>query len=169
MRKLLATPKTTAFILLLSASTAVGLLFLGDYAFESGWGAAPWIAWAGGTVPFLAPGVIIWALLMIPTGTLTGRWTIRFATVALASTIAGSVMQLLDDHVMNHAGTNNPLGFSLPLQDYLELPVLALMVICLVGGFVTMPGRILRSRDQKEGAIDGNSPLTDRPPAATGR
>lgn len=158
MRKLLATPKTTAFILLLSASTAVGLIFLGDYAFESGWGSAPWIGWPGGTAAFLVPGVIIWTLLMIPTGTLTGRWTIRFATVALASTIAGSVMQLLDDHVMNHPGTNNPLGFSLPLQDYLELPVLALMAICLVGGFVTMPGRILRWRDQKKALAMGTRP-----------
>ena len=142
MTSFLDASKRTALTLVVAAVVTIGLVFAGDLAFDRGWGIAPWIAWPGGASVFLIPGAVIWALLMIPSGRMTGIWTRRFATITISATVMGAVMQLLDDHVMNHPGTNNPLGFSLPMQDYLELLPLLLVVVSLIGALVTIPGRI---------------------------
>jgi hypothetical protein len=58
------------------------------------------------------------------------------------------VIQLLDDHVFNHAGMDNPLGFNIlfPIQDLLSGVALLVLGIALLGALVTLPGRIGRAR-----------------------
>ena len=135
---------------LLAAFAAVGLasVFLGDVAFRHGWSMAPWLAWPGGATPFLLAGLVVWSLLLVPAARLEGSWTRRFGALCLVGTVAGVIVQLLDDHVLNHAGTDNPLGIAIPspIQDYLTGLALLVLAVALVGALLTAPGWIAGNR-----------------------
>lgn len=135
-----------ALVVLSLASTLVG-----DRAFDRGWGAAPWIRLPGAIAPFVVGGLLIWLVLLAPDGRFTGTWTKRSASACLAATLSGIVIQLLDDHVNGHAGTDNPLGFNLPLQDVFTLVALVVLGLAFLGAVLTLPGRISRSRARRAG------------------
>lgn len=114
-------------------------------------GVSRFIAWPAGTAPFFIAGSAVWVLGLIPHGRIEGRWTRRSMVGGLSATVAGAVIQLLDDHVFNHPGIENPLGFSIPypFQDLLTFAALVMMGAALLGVLVTMPGKIrsaVRSR-----------------------
>ena len=108
----------------------------------------PWLAWPGGTTPFFVAGLVVWCLLLVPAARLEGRWTRTFGALCLAGTTAGVIVQLLDDHVLNHAGTGNPLGIAIPspYQDYLTGLALLVLAVGLFGALSTAPGRISEHR-----------------------
>ncbi len=140
----LARPMRTAVLLAGGVAVAGLSLVAGNRAFDEGWSAAAWVAWLSGTLPFLIPGLVLWLLLLIPSGRIEAPWTRKIASLVLIAVGLGTVLQLLDDHVMGHAGTDNPLGFSIPFQDYLQIPVMALLALGALGTVVTLPGRVLR-------------------------
>jgi hypothetical protein len=118
---------------------------------------APWLAWPGGATPFLVAGLVVWSLLLVPAARLEGSWTRRFGALCLVGTVAGVIVQLLDDHVLNHAGADNPLGIAIPspIQDAgLALLVLA---VALVGPSLPrpdgLPGIVERPGDE-DASID---------------
>ncbi len=68
--------------------------------------------------------------------------------MCLVGTTAGVIVQLLDDHVLNHAGTDNPLGIGIPspYQDYLTGLALLVLAAAFVGALITAPARIAENR-----------------------
>jgi hypothetical protein len=141
-------PWTTALILLAGLVVSVASQVLGDQAFQRGWALSAWIAWPAGTVVFFVPGFITWLLILVPSGRVEGPWTRRSAAVLVTGTALGALVQLLDDHVFNHAGTDNPLGISIPwpFQDLLTLAALLLVGAALLGTLITLPIRVARGR-----------------------
>jgi hypothetical protein len=140
-------PARTAVLLAAFAAVGLASAFLGDVAFRHGWSMAPWLAWPGGATPFLLAG-LVWSLLLVPAARLEGSWTRRFGALCLVGTVAGVIVQLLDDHVLNHAGTDNPLEIAIPspIQDYLTGLALLVLAVALVGALLTAPGRIAGNR-----------------------
>ena len=105
-----------------------------------------YVAVFGGAYPGLAVATVVLLLLLIPDGRLTGRLRTSVTTVALAAATAFAIVQILDDHPMDHAGTPNPLGFTIPspYQDVLTSAGVLVLVAALVVAIVTVPGRIRR-------------------------
>ena len=142
-------PARTAVVLAAFAAVGLASVFLGDVAFRHGWSMAQWLAWPGGATPFFVAGLVVWSLLLVPAARLEGSWTRRFGALCLAGTAAGVIVQLLDDHVLNHAGTDNPLGIAIPspFQDYLTGRLaLLVLAVAFVGALITAPGRIAEHR-----------------------
>lgn len=137
-------PLTMGLILLGGCIIAIASALIGTKAFEQGWSNAAWLAWPSGVIPFFIPGLILWLLLLIPPGPLENRWTRRVAMTLVTSVALGAIVQLLDDHVLNHAGTDNPLGFSLPYQDFATTVPLIMLAVALVGTVLVTIYRAVR-------------------------
>ena len=102
------------------------------------------VAWPGGTLPPLALEAVVLGVLLIPDGRLDGRWCLTIAITTWWVALVFALFQLLDDHLMGHAGTENPLGLAIPspYQDLLELPMIAALVGALVVAVLTLPFRL---------------------------
>jgi hypothetical protein len=139
---------TTTAVLAVLAALSIGSVVIGDRAFRGGWAAAAWIAWPGGASPFLIIGLVVWLVLLIPAARLEDTWTRRCAGLCLAGVAGGVIVQLLDDHVFNHAGTDNPLGIDIPfpIQDLLTSVGLLAVGAALLGALLTLPARIALAR-----------------------
>lgn len=137
-------PRKTALVLLVGSVFTASTVWLGDLAFDRGWTGARWLAWPGGATVFFVPAFISWLLLLVPSGRVDGRWTRRVAVMIIWGTATGGIVQLLDDHVFNHPGTENPLGISIPFpfQDLLTLVALVLLGVGFLGTLITFPQRL---------------------------
>ncbi len=102
------------------------------------------VAWPGGTFPPLALGAAVLGVLLIPDGHLDGRWRWVIAIATWWIALVFALFQLLDDHLMGHAGTENPLGVAIPApyQDLLELPMIATLTGALGVVVLTLPFRL---------------------------
>jgi hypothetical protein len=141
-------PARTAVLLAAFAAVGLASIFLGESHFGTAGG---WRRGSPGRVApphFLVAGLVVWSLLLVPAARLEGSWTRRFGALCLAGTTAGVIVQLLDDHVLNNAGTDNPLGIAIPspYQDYLTGLALLVLAAALVGALITAPGRIAGNR-----------------------
>ena len=129
-----------------AAAMSLTSLAYGDAAFGEGSTLpAPRLgAWPAGTVVAWIPCLATLLLLLIPDGHLDGTWRLRLSTLAAWGAIAFAAVQSLDDHVFNHAGTDNPLGFSIPFpfQDLLSLAGLVVLGVAFAGALVALPGRL---------------------------
>lgn len=143
-KRALQEPRTTLVILIIGCMIAIGSALVGTKGFEEGWSASPWLAWPSGMLPFLVPGFVAWLLLLVPPGPLENPWTRRIGTTLIVAVVLGSVLQLLDDHVMGHAGTDNPLGFSIPFQDWLTAVPLTMLGVAFVGTLLVTVYRLAR-------------------------
>jgi hypothetical protein len=94
----------------------------------------------------LARSAVVLGILLVAGGRLEARWRSLAARTVWWSTLCFAVLQLLDDHLLDQAGTSNPLNLEIPYQDLLEIPVLALLVVVFVGTLVTLPFRLVRMR-----------------------
>ena len=141
-------PGITASLLFIGSVVSVCAVLAGDAAFRQRWSLAKWIAWPGGTAVFFVPALFFWLLLLVPTRRIEGKWASRAAAVLLTGTALGIPVQLLDDHVMNHPGTQNPLGVSIPfpLQDLLTFVALVLVVLAGLLGILIALSAWLISR-----------------------
>jgi len=110
------------------------------------------VAWPGGAWPPLAAGTLILGTLLLPDGRFEGRWRTRLAVVTAWATIAFAALQLLDDHIMDQAGTPNPLGVEIPypVQDLLEIAVIAVLAVSLGASLISLPVRLVRRRGANE-------------------
>jgi len=139
-----------AAMLAAAGALAAGSLWYGSVALETG-SSLPlgrWVAWLGGTVPPIAIGVAVLGLLLVPDGRLDGPIRRKLAWLAWRMTLGFVVVQLLDDHIFDHAGMDNPLGISIPFpyQDLLSLVGLVGLAVAGVGALVTLPSRLIARR-----------------------
>lgn len=106
------------------------------------------LAWPGGTYIAFGLGTIVLGLLLVPDGRLDGRWRWLAARAVWWATIVFATLQMFDDHLLDQAGTSNPLGVEIPypFQDLLEIPCLLLLGVVFLGGLVTLPARLLRRK-----------------------
>lgn len=93
-------------------------------------------------------GVAVLGLLLVPDGRLDGPLRGRIAWLAWRATLGFALVQLLDDHILNHAGVDNPLGFSIPspYQDLLSLVGLVGLAVAGAAALATLPSRLIARR-----------------------